>query len=317
MKIKAIAPSRISLFGGGTDLEPYASTYGGLVINAAINLRQQVVMYSGDDLYEVSGTNVFPYKADPKFAYQILDEFGINDFHQTKLTCTYDALIESGLGSSASAAVALIGAINKRKGLGLSPAEIAEKAWELEVKKIGLYGGKQDQYVAALGGVNVMEFRDKVVVAPLAKGFIDLLAPYFVLLYTGFNRKSSVIQEGFKHLSKKQIEALDQIKSLALNAIDPIGKGDYLKVGEMLDWAWQLKKESNEGVSNPTIDSIYEKAIKEGAIGGKVLGAGGGGFMLFIVPPEKQKSFIKKMGLDHWDFSIDWNGLEVRDITDK
>ena len=317
MKILSIAPSRISLFGGGTDIELYASKYGGLTINIAINLRQKVTMYSGGDLWEVSGANYFPYKADPKFAYQILSEFGINDFHQTKLICKYDGLIESGLGSSAAAAVALIGAINKRQNLGLTTTQIAEKAWWLETQRLNLYGGRQDQYAAAFGGVNVMEFKDRVTIVPLAKGFIDKLVPYFVLVYTGFNRKSAVIQEGFKHLSKKQIKVLDQIKDLALNSIDPIGKGDYLKVGEMLDWGWQLKKESNEGVTNSTIDSIYEKAISEGAVGGKVLGAGGGGFMLFIVPPEKQKDFIEKMGLDHWDFSICWNGLEVRDITNK
>ena len=318
-KILSIAPTRISLFGGGTDLQPYSTFYGGVCINIAITLRQRVTMYSGNDMFEIRG-HEFPFGANPDFYYKILDEFNINDgVHLTKLHSQFDGLIESGIGSSASAAVALIGGADKRLNLNMTREQIAEKAWEIEVKRLGLYGGKQDQYAATFGGFNVMEFKDKVTVIPLTKQDIEPLLPSLVLFYTGQNRKSAVIQEGFKTLEDKQVIALDQIKKIAIGAIDPICKGDIEKVGEMLGWVWELKKESNKGVSNERIDNFYKKGLEHGALGGKILGAGGGGYMLFICPPDKREYFIKKMekeGLQWWDFGIDWNGLEVRRLKE-
>lgn len=318
MKILSVAPSRISLFGGGSDLPEYADNYGGVVINMAINLRQKMTLYIGDDLYEISGPNIIPYLGKHEFNYAILKEFGMDDMHQAKIKSEFDGLLEAGLGSSASAAVALIGAINKAKGLGMSLDEIAEKAWDIEVNKLGLYGGKQDQYVAAYGGVNVMQFeKDMVEITPIAKNSIKLLLPSLALFYTGKNRKSTKIQEGFKKLSKDQIWALDNIKRLTLQALDPILTGDFRKVGALLDEAWEYKKMSNKGVTNAEIDKIYTKAKDLGAYGGKCCGSGGGGFMLFIINPKEREEFIKKLGLEWWDFDISMDGLQVRDITNK
>jgi D-glycero-alpha-D-manno-heptose-7-phosphate kinase len=320
MKVLSVAPTRLSLFGGGTDVSPYCDLYGGLCINMAINLRQNLTMYSGEELFELTGKSVFPYGANPDFYYQMLEEYGINDgVHLTKLISKFDGLIESGIGSSASAAVALLGAINKRKNLGMSLNDIAEKAWELEVKKLSLYGGRQDQYASVYGGVNVMEFKKGggVNVTPLAKGFVEPLFPSLALFYTGKNRKSATIQEGFKELDQDQIGALNRIKKITIEAIDPIAKGDFRVTGALLDEAWEWKKLSNKGVTNPEIDAIYTKAKELGAYGGKILGAGSGGFILFIVDPKERDQFIKKLGLEHWDFSVDFNGLEVRDITNK
>lgn len=313
MKIQAVAPTRLSLFGGGTDVDPYASKYGGLVINMAINLRQKTTLYTDDDLYELTGPNIIPYLGKQEFNYAILDEFGMDDMHQVKLKSEFDAILESGLGSSASAAVALIGAINKYKNLNMSLDEIAEKAWEIEVKKMGLFGGKQDQYASVYGGVNAMQFeKDTVQVTPLARGFIKPLLPSLVLFYIGKNRKSAKIQEGFKQLDKDQIWALDNIKRIALNAIDPIGKGDFRRVGALLDDVWEFKKLSNKGVTNTFINQIYNRAKSLGSYGGKVLGAGGGGFILFVVDPTQKERFIRDMKIEWYDFSPCWNGLEVR-----
>lgn len=323
MKIYSQCPSRIGLFGGGTDVPPYSDIYGGLVINMAINLRQKVTVYFGEDIFEYNngrgGEPQFPLNANPQFYYKILEEFGLNDMHQIKFKSEFDGLIESGIGSSASAAVALMGAINRYQNLGMGVSEIAEKAWELEVNKCGLFGGKQDQYAAALGGINVIEFKKGGGVNPtsLSKGFIEPLLPSLVLFYTGKNRKSATIQEGFKKLDEEQVKSLNRIKKLALEAIDLIAKGDFRVVGALLDEAWEWKKLSNKGVTNKRIDGIYEKARGLGAYGGKVLGAGGGGFMLFVVNPEERENFIKNLGLEWWDFGIDWNGLEVRDVTGK
>lgn len=299
-------------------MEPYSAKYGGLTLNMAINIRQQITMYSGKQLLDVSGgtgLNLFPIKADPKFYYTILEEFGLNDMHQTKLECTFDGRIEGGLGSSASAAVALIGAINKRQGLGLSKIQIAEKAWQLEVGKIGLFGGKQDQYAASLGGVNVMEFSGKKVkVTPLSHNFMDKVLPSMVLLYSGHNRTSSKIQENLKELTDEQIVSLTRLKGYVVRAIEYIGQGRVKELGVLMDEAWQYKKYSNGEVSNEEIDGLYNKALLSGAYGGKVLGSGGGGYLFFLTPPESRASFIQEMGLEEIDFSICHNGLEVRRV---
>jgi len=303
MTIISLSPTRISLFGGGTDLVPYSSKYGGLVISLAINLRQEVMMHSLVD------HNIFPAKADPKFYQKILDYFGING---VGLYCSFDGLIEAGLGSSASAAVAMVGAINRWQKRGMTLSDIAETAWELEVGRIGLFGGKQDQYAAAYGGFNVINFEDRVTVLPLTKEAIERLLPSMVLLYTGDLRRSANIQEGMRTLDAGQVDKLDRIKKIAVDAIDPINQGDIAKVGYLLDQAWLLKRQSNKGVSNTYIDDIYRKALEAGALGGKLLGSGGGGYMLFIVEPNTKQDFIAKMGLQHWDFSPCWQGLETR-----
>lgn len=293
------------MFGGGTDVEPYASLNGGLVINLAINIRQRITL-----------TNLpifsYPDNANPDFYSSILYDLNCPT---PGLIAEFDGLIESGIGSSASAAVALVGAVNKKLNLGMDRYQIAEKAWDIEVNKLGLYGGKQDQYAATFGGVNVITFTDKEVdVHRMEHGLIEQnLVPSMVLLHTGLIRKSIKIQEGLKELSNDQKKALDEIKSIAEDAQTPVYYGLYQEVGKLLDWSWELKKKSNN-VTTPKIDAIYTKAKKLGAIGGKLCGSGGGGYMLFIVPPDKRKYFTQNIGLDEWEFSIDWNGLEVKEI---
>jgi D-glycero-alpha-D-manno-heptose-7-phosphate kinase len=315
VKILSTAPARISLFGSGTDVPAYADVYRGIVLSMAINLRQHLTMFSGDDLHEVNGANTFPYRANPDFYYKILDEYKINDMHHTKLVSEFDGLLEAGLGSSASAAVALLGAINKRLDLRLSRDEIAQKAWELETGKLGLFGGKQDQWAATYGGVNVFQFdKEGVTTLALDRTFIEPILPYFVLLFTGYHRESSKIQEGLKELSGPQVEKLDQIKDIAMKGIQAVADKDIKKVAELLNQSWELKKGSNSGVSNPDIDNIFKKAFELGAMGGKLLGSGGGGFALFMVAPELRAQFIEGMGLEEFDFNISWDGLDTRII---
>ena len=241
----------------------------------------------------------------------------MDDMHQAKIKSEFDGLLQAGLGSSASAAVALVGAINKYKSLGMSLEQIAERAWEIEVNKIKLYGGKQDQYASVYGGLNLFEFSKKVKRTRFNQTLARELAECMLLFYTGENRKSAVIQEGFKKLTQTQIQALDQIKMIVDEALIALYIRDYEQIGYLLNKAWEFKKKSNSGVSNPKIDNLYEQGMNLGAWGGKVCGAGGGGFMMFMVDPSKQVGFLKRMNLEHWDFSPDFNGLEVRDITDK
>lgn len=282
----------------------------------AINLRQHLKMYSGPDLLEFNngygGTNIIPIHGSHEFYYKILDEYKINDMHHTKLFSQFDGYLESGLGSSAACAVAMLGAVNQRLELNLTREQVALKAWELETQKLGLFGGKQDQWASAFGGVNVFEFNGTVKVNALDRSFIEPFMPYFVLLYTGSNRKSATIQEGLKELSGFQVEALDKIKATAFNGIKAMADRDIKETGKLLLESWEQKKASNKGVTTPEIDKMFVKATKLGSFGHKLCGAGGGGYALFMVEPAKRKEFIKGMGLEHFDFEISWDGLDVR-----
>ena len=322
MILKALAPCRISLFGGGSDINPYCDLYGGFCLNMAINIHQEITMYYDEpepiyyiDPFAWNNYQTLPKGANPHFYTTFLKEYGIDDKIGTRLSAKFKGEITGGLGSSAAAAVAMMGLINERLELNLSLGEIALKAWEIEVFKLGLFGGKQDQFVAAFGGVNLMEFsKNKVEVTPLSKKFIKSLLPSLCLFYTGENRRSAKIQEGFKNLSSIQKEALDQIKALTFLAIEPVIRGDVEEVGLLLNEAWQLKQTSNKGVSTQRIDRLYEAALIHGAWGGKVLGAGGGGYALFICPLEKQTTLIEslaKLEVKKVDFEICWQGLEV------
>lgn len=310
MIVKSISPSRISLFGGGTDFEEYYKTRGGLVINLAVNLYSTVTLYTEDDLFS-QAKNSFPIGADPDFYYGLLDKYKLNGGHTSKIHASFDGIIESGLGSSASACVALLGAINKLQGLNLAPAEIAEIAYQYEIGR-GIYGGRQDQIASTYGGVNAIEFKDKINVVPLARGFLEKLYPSLTLFYFGKQRNSGKIQKNFSKLSTDQVRSLDKMKELAVVAIDHIVAGDYETVGKMLDETWKYKQESNKGAGNKEFTQIYEKALKLGAIGGKLCGAGGGGYALFIVPPDKRTEFIKNFPLENVDFSVAWQGLDAR-----
>ncbi len=304
MRIISSTPCRISIFGGGTDVGEYAQKYGGFCINMAINIRQKV------EINDSIIGHTIPEGASYEFYKNI---FSFMDTPlPSGLFCSFDGIIESGLGSSASAAVALVGAVNKYKNLGMTRRDIAEKAWDIEVNAVGLFGGKQDQYVAAFGGINAMRFTNGVEVVPLRDNFMSKIFPSLVMFYTGSNRKSPTIQEGLRIITLSQRVELDKIKGLAMDAIQPIGSGDIEVVGKLLDKSWACKKRSNNGVSTSEFDQIYDKAKKLGAWGGKLLGAGGGGYCIFIVDPDKRQNLIDNLGIKWVDFDIDFNGLDCR-----
>jgi len=314
MKIIAQAPTRIGLFGGGTDTELFASTHGGIVINLAINLRQYFTLYTKDNIWDIS-QNTVPYGCSLDFAYAFTKEFGFGSMHHCKFESRCDDIIESGLGSSASAGVAMVAAMSKAKDQSMSRTEIAEKTWEIETRKLGLFGGKQDQYAAAFGGLNVFKFGHHVETQPFDKRAVEQLLPSLVLFHTNMRRKRGDIQDSFKQPTPPQIEALHKIKELAILAIPAIESGNVEYLGRLLDESWELKKQSNAGATNPRIDAIYTTAKEHGALGGKICGAGGGGFMFFIIDPGNKQNFVTKMtkeGLEWHDFGVDYNGCETR-----
>lgn len=324
MKIISTAPTRIGLAGGGTDVEPFASTYGGKVLNMAINLRHGVTMNDniGRSWCFISAMdknrNIFdgiPGQGEhPEFdlIYEVVRSYKIQGGF--RLVETFDGMNSAGLGSSASAAVALIGAFNRLYGIKQTRAEIAEKAWQMEIN-LGWVSGKQDQYASAFGGVNLFEFDNgNVYNQPIAKGVCERFVDWCLLVYTGKKRHSAKLQEKLRERIKggQAIEPLKKIRSATWLVRDALEAGDFERVGKLIGETWELKKLTNPACTNKRINDFYDKAIKAGAIGGKVLGAGSEGHMLFIVKPSKRQKVVKALGLKEIEFGIDYNGLEVR-----
>lgn len=321
--IISTCPSRISLFGGGSDLPDFADKYGGRVLSMAINLRHVCKLAKYDGMIRnvhamgenKSFSEVPPRHADKKFdlifevlrSYYQLPFFTFED--------TFEGIQSAGLGSSASAAVSMIGAFNRLMKVNQSKMDIAKKAWMSEIN-LGWVSGKQDQYAAALGGMNVLEFENgDVWVDEIPKAIANEFSNWCVLLYSGQTRHSSDIQKSLKQriLNEESVNALLKLRSQTWVARELLIKGDFHGVGKLLREGWIWKKKSNPQATNPHIDEIFNKAYKLGAVGGKVLGAGGEGCILFIIEPKKCEFFIKDMGLKNLDFSVDFNGLQVRE----
>ena len=310
MRIYSQSPSRLSLCGGGTDFPDYYQEYGGAVISLAIDIRSRFTLVTGKDRLGF-GKSKNVASGDPKFVTDILKEFGVKGAFEM----AYDGRLRSGLGGSASSAVAVVGAIDKYLGLKMSRVNIALIAYGLEVKK--LFGGVQDQMAAAHGGLNLFEFGETVNVVPLDRTYGDWLSNNILLFHTNLERSDPKIQEGFKKLTKRQVKALDRIKGLVAPTLEAISQQDLQSLGEVLDTAWGYKKESNKGVSTSRLSDMYTYAKAHGASGGKVSGAGGGGCMFFAVSGDHDE-FIKRMGqygLTHWSYKPDYQGLEVQELT--
>jgi D-glycero-alpha-D-manno-heptose-7-phosphate kinase len=317
------APARVSLFGGGTDLPEFADKYGGRVLSMAINLRHVCKLNTYDGLirnvYAMGEhrpfSNVPSRHYDKKFdlIFEILRSYYELPFFTFE--DSFDGIQSAGLGSSASAAVSMIAAFNRLMKINQSKMEIAKRAWRAETD-LGWISGKQDQYASALGGMNLIEFENgEVWVDEIPKNIVLEFEKWCVLLYSGKTRHSSDLQQSLKDRINNEdtINSLLHLRSQTWVARELLTKGDFHGVGKLLREGWEWKKKSNPMVTNKDINEIFKKAYKFGAIGGKVLGAGGEGCLLFIIEPKKKEFFIKDMGLQHLDFSVDFNGVQVRE----
>jgi D-glycero-alpha-D-manno-heptose-7-phosphate kinase len=318
MHILSEAPSRISLFGGSSDLPDYYYDHGGVVISLAINLRTQIHFYQGEDSWDNPGTK-FPHGANPDLYYSILTRMGVGGRHAATSRSSFDGVIGAGLGSSASFSVALIAAIKKAKGEKIDRRVVAELAWDAE-QKIGRTGGKQDQYAAAYGGANVIIFPphgEKIDIIGYEREPIEDLIGSLVLFYIGGTRESSSLQQKLRKPTKEQIAGIDSIKDIAMVAHKAMLRGNITALGELLHESWLAKRQLNSKISSSKIDDIYAYGRQQGALGGKICGAGGCGYMLFIVPKEKRAAFVDKMRIKHLeetDFSVNWDGVQTRII---
>lgn len=305
MIFRAKAPLRLGLAGGGTDVFPYSDLYGGAVLNATISMYAYATIEPNEEGRIIFEAIDRGEKVDIKDEIKIDGELNLlkgvckrvlNDFVKKplsfKLTTFVDAPPGSGLGSSSTLIVAAIGAFCEWLSLPLGEYDVAQLAYEVERKDLGIAGGKQDQYAAAFGGFNFMEFYDngKVIVNPLRikQEYINELEFSFLLYYTGTSRLSSEIieaqQKSVIEKKKESIEAMNKVKEQAVLMKEVLLKGKLNEIGAIMDYGWQYKKQMAERISNPVIDEIYETAKKAGATGGKISGAGGGGFMMLYCP---------------------------------
>ena len=319
MIVRSRAPLRLGLAGGGTDLEPYSSLYGGNVLNTTIN------MYSYCTIEETNNNFVEFIAADLgiKKKYPLKNKIELDnnlDLHigvynriikdhnnnipiSLKITTYSDAPPGSGLGSSSTMVVAILKCFVEYLSLPFGEYDIANLAYIIERKDIGLTGGKQDQYAAVFGGFNFMEFskKDKVIVNPLRiKNWIkDELQSSMVLYYTGVSRSSAkIIDDQVKNTKNENysaLEAMHKVKSCSFEMKEAILKGDMIKFSEILGRSWNEKKKMSNKISNSNLVSIYNEALKNGAISGKISGAGGGGFFMFFVEPTKKISVINSL----------------------
>ncbi len=294
---RARAPLRIGLAGGGTDVDPYATEKGGLVFNTTINKYAYcTIVPTGDHTMSVHSSDYgdsvadlesgpLPLNGNTSLANVVANHFDVKDGFS--MTLQSEAPPGSGLGGSSTVIVSIISAMCKWFDKRMSGKDMAKLAYDLERKELGLKGGRQDQYAAVYGGFNIMRFNgDDVTIdsVPVAQDVINELQSRTLLCYTGKSRESAnVIDSQVKAYENGSNErALDESKVIALEMAKAIEKGDITHAGELLHTSWQYKKQFSNKITNPIIDSMYTKAMEAGAIGGKVSGAGGGGFMFFI-----------------------------------
>ena len=319
MIVKARAPLRLGLAGGGSDLSPYSDLYGGYVLNTTIDRyayamikthNEPVVRFTATDqqiekVLPVEIPLLLNGKLDLHTAVYkyITKNFNNGKSIPLELSTYCDVPIGSGLGSSSTLVVAIIKAFVELLNLPLDVYDIARIAYQVERVDCGLQGGRQDQYSASFGGFNFMEFYDmeRAVINPLGiKNWILCeLEASLVLYFTGLSRESAHIItdqiEGVKLGNLNVLEAMHHIKEESLTMKECLMRGDFLGLVNSMRFGWDNKKRSAKTVSNSHIDNIYDSAIQAGALAGKVSGAGGGGFMLFFVPTEKRMDVIRAL----------------------
>lgn len=338
MLIRARAPLRISLAGGGTDIIPYAEAHTGAVICTTIDRYAYVTLSpTKEKIFRVHSQDyglqeIFKGMSDLEYNGKldlIKAGFRTLGFASGGLDITLRADVPpgSGLGSSSAVTVAMVSALFQYENKILSSYDIAEMAVKIERTELGLHGGLQDQYASAFGGFNFIEFKKgSVVVTPLRlrpQVMHELLAST-LLLDTGKTRLSGDILsreiEGYKKNESNIIENLHKIKKLAYDMKDALVKGHTSSVAELLHESWLYKKSLDTSISNPVIDDLYETALSEGATGGKLLGAGGGGHLLLLCDPDKKDLVAKEMvkkGCSVVKFNFDTEGLQTWRMHDN
>ena len=337
MIVRSKAPLRISFGGGGTDIPPYTEERGGAVLSTTIDKYAYCTLVERQDgsinlksrdydvavKYQVNGKVRYDGNLDlVKAAIKVLGvKTGLDLFLHS------DAPPGSGLGTSSAMVVALVGACKQWLKLSLSDHEIAELAYHIERDEAGIRGGKQDQYAATFGGFNFIEFfGDKTVINPLPinRDTLNELEYRLMLCYTGGTRLSAGIIDNQvrDYIQKKDnvVQALDHTKELAFAMKSALLLSNINEFGLLLHEAWCWKKRFSDKVTDPAIDELYEMARRNGAIGGKLLGAGGGGYLLFLCEFDKWHVAAEKLeeaGGKIVSFTFNLRGMQSWEVNGR
>ena len=293
------APFRVSFCGGGSDLPSFYEKYGGCVVSTSIRKYMYLSLHQSFDPNEIvlkySKTEIVKKAEEIEHNYfrQILNNFGVKG---VEITSVADIPAGTGLGSSSAFTIALLHLLYTYKGMFVSKSKLACEACDIEINQLGNPIGKQDQFASAFGGLNFIEFK--------ANGYVDvqpiimesnsykMLQHNLMMFYIGGTHSASeILQKQSKIISSdEKVQSQLKMCEIARTLKTELENNHVDAVGELLNLNWQYKRSLVSGISNPIIDDFYNKAISAGALGGKLLGAGGAGFMLFYVPEEKQKS---------------------------
>ena len=327
----ARAPVRLSFFGGGTDLAAYYMRYGGAVLSTTLDKYVYVIMNVSEQnglqitssdyntFYRHSPGEPLLWDGDLSLPRAVLQHFGVE--HSVSMFLASEVPPGTGLGSSSSVTAALVKAISTACGQRLTKAQVAKLACYIEIEKLGKPIGIQDQYAAAYGGINWITFNaDEVHVTPLniPVATLNKLENNLLLMFTGSTHDSAHIlgrqTTASRNSDPKVIRSLQGAYELALQARELLIEGDLDEFGRMLDQAWRHKKQFDAGVTNDRIDSCYNAALKNGALGGKIAGAGGGGFLiLYCEEGAKDRVTLEltHMGLRRMDVHFERDGARV------
>jgi D-glycero-alpha-D-manno-heptose-7-phosphate kinase len=318
------SPLRISLGGGGTDLPSYYAEHGGFLISAAIDkyvwitlmrpfVRGVFLKYSKIEHVQKVEQIEHPIVRE---AFAMM---GITEL-QHEITTLADIPAGTGLGSSGSFTTALLKALYSFERRLLLPGDLARLACELEIDRLGRPVGKQDQYIAAYGGITCFEFdrSGEVRAEPLAMSQTTLheLEDHLLLFFTGFSRSASDILKDqdvrTKQADTSMVDGLHYVKELGYRSRKALEEAKPAVFAEIMHEHWDRKRQRSSGMSNPKIDEWYERGRKAGAIGGKLVGAGGGGFLMFYAPePQRVRAAMAEVGLEEVRFRFDFDGTRV------
>ncbi len=318
------SPLRVSLGGGGTDLPSYYREYGGFLVAAAIDKYvyitqhrtfQEEIIIKYSKLERVTHVDQIEH---PIFR-QALKLVDVTDPH-LELTSMADIPGGTGLGSSGSFTTALLKALHTSKRTLVSPAELAEQACHIEMEKLGEPIGKQDQYIAAIGGITAFTFHQdgRVEYRPcrISEETLFNLEDNLLLFFTGYSRSASAILKDQNDRSKKNdqgmLDNLHFTKELGYKSLESLEAGNLDEFARLMDVHWQRKKARSSGMSNAHINDWYDYAMQNGALGGKLIGAGGGGFLMFYAEDKKRlRHSMREKGLQEVRFRFDFEGSKV------
>lgn len=336
MVVRCKAPLRISFGGGGTDVSPYLEERGGVVLSTTIDKYCYASLVPRDD--DEVRIDSLDYDTSISYDRYQVEMNGHLDLIKAALAAVAapggcelllhsDAPPGSGLGSSSAMVVAVLGAVLEWTGKALSPYKVAELAYRIERCDLGIPGGYQDQYAAVFGGVNWIEFSaERVVVNPLrvAADVLNELHYRLLLCYTGKIRASVGIVheqvEGYVEGKSEVTAALDATKTLAVEMKAALLRGELDRFGGLLNETWQQKKRFSSKITDPQIDALYERALEEGALGGKLLGAGGGGYLLFLAHRDRKHQLadsLRQAGGQLVDFAFEPWGRQSWQFDDS